>query len=245
MMNLVPFAAGQLVRSDLIEMLLPTFIVKYSNELVTPAFDAEKTSFRVKEIFSIEVTWEAHVTNIEDPLEVGNSVVTIDNEMSLIDFIKILPEDALLESDSDRIETQLKRIRGIKKSVRGMADAALVEQAKLEYAERVRRFVKLLSSDSDESLGIIAKGGKVIPGEFPDLLKLEAFFKTEYNRTLTTHEKLLLINPPILEGEEEIVGQEPEFTPDFNSYDPNSYLNDTVDESNETNSDAIEPEIVS
>src|SRR4051812_19004910 len=97
--TMVCFESGHVVRLSLIQMLLPTFAVKYHNELVCPEITAE-TVFNVNEVFTIDTEWKAVIENVEEPVLVGVKTVVVEQKTSLKKFLAVMPEP-LIETELD------------------------------------------------------------------------------------------------------------------------------------------------
>jgi hypothetical protein len=205
MLNVVNFESGPVVRADLIQVMMPAFTVKYHNELVCPSL-ADEGNFLVKETFSIETSWEAHIENFDEPIEAGISEYVLENNIDLKKFLAMLPEP-LLESDSDEISRHIGKIKALKRNYRELAasglDDAELESKNTEYALRCKRFTTLLGKSKDkETLGVLDKEQKKV-GEFKTLTELKKFFANDYMINFSRNDITNIVAPPFIQDEEE------------------------------------------
>jgi ERCC4-related helicase len=201
MFNLVVFESGLVVRADLIQMMIPSFTVKYHNELIVPSVE-DDTIFGVREVFSINVAWEAHIENFEDPKSVGNVECKIENVIDLKKYLKMLPEP-ILEVDETLLNKKRVKLRNIHNSyLEQLASNNMVVTTELamEYQARANNFVKFVSkSKTDDTLNIIDSTVREV-GKFEELSELAEFMNENYGVELSKSDKMSLLSSfPILQ----------------------------------------------
>jgi hypothetical protein len=192
MVDFINFASGVVARVDLVEIILPTVTLQYSNELLIPPI-TEETYFYVRENFNAIVEWEATIENLENSIVVDVRNILFTRDISLKDYLAVLPEP-LDENDLEDIKRRTLSVKKIRNEyLQALAtnedDNDSLTSLQEEYLQRAKRLRAFLSSSkSGESLNLLKKTPKEHP-PVSSFIELEKFLATKFGVNLTIEEK--------------------------------------------------------